>query len=221
MICKSQGHESRLKISRILCTYYKLFAFHHRAKKGAKAELIASYIMENLRSFKVRFRDRETISTYIEMLTYNNFFMNFKMICNLPLQIANGSRNMGVPWSTCMKFHVCRNYGIHTTDSFRFHIEILSNFDMRTSEKSLFVSELKIFINSDIGWLSFKIVLIAKTIAIWMNFNTVIAVVIDMSVKFAKVQANWFSKPLPQQLQVLPIQLIHRDSRIRRVETLL
>ena len=48
-----------------------------------------------------------------------------------------------------------------------------------------------------------------------MNFNTVIAVAIAMSVKYAKVQANWFLKPLPQQLQVLPIQLIHRDSHIR------
>ena len=49
----------------------------------------------------------------------------------------------------------------------------------------------------------------------WMNFNTVIAVAIAMSAKYAKVQANWFLKPLPQQLQVLPIQLIHRDSQIR------
>ena len=48
-----------------------------------------------------------------------------------------------------------------------------------------------------------------------MNFNTVIAVAIAMSVEYAKVQANWFLKPLPQQLQVLPIQLIHRDSHIR------
>ena len=53
MICQSQRHESRLEISWILCTYSKLFAFHLRAKKGAKAELIASYIMENLLYFKV------------------------------------------------------------------------------------------------------------------------------------------------------------------------
>ena len=57
--------------------------------------------------------------------------------------------------------------------------------------------------------------LIAKTMVTWMNFNTVIAVAIAMSAKYAKVQVNWFLKPLPQQLQVLPIQLIHRDSHIR------
>ena len=63
----------------------------------------------------------------------------------------------------------------------------------------------------------FEIALIAKKTATWMNFNTVIAVAIDMSVKYAKVQANWFLKPLPQLLQVLPTRLIHRDRRIRKI----
>ena len=35
-----------------------------------------------------------------------------------------------------------------------------------------------------------KIALIATKTATWVNFNTVIAVAIDMSVKYAKVQAS-------------------------------